>query len=678
MKNKLLVLFLLCTTIALAQIPSYYNNVNLAQSGNALKDDLATKVISTHSTFLSYTPGVWNALKQADLDPTNSNKVLLIYGYNDTDSDFKTDRTRGKDSNGGGVGLWNREHTYPKSIGTPNLGTSGPGSDAHHLRASDGQMNSTRNNRKYADGSGNAGITAQGHFYPGDEWKGDVARMMLFMYLRYDNRCLPKNVGVGNTVSSDSNMIDLFLQWNVEDPVNAFEDQRNQVIAGIQGNRNPFIDNPAFATQIWGGPQAEDRFGTGTGPGTGGGNNSADDLFISEYVEGSSNNKAIEIANFTGSSVNLSAYKIRKQTNGSGSWNTGYTLSGSLSSGDVFVVANSNASTTLKNKANVTTTNTAVTFNGNDAVGLFKNGTLIDIVGTFNGGSSNFAKDKTLRRKSSIESPNTTYTVAEWNTFNQDTFSDLGTHTIDGSTTSPPTTPPAVTYCSTKGNSVADEYIDFVSIGGVSNSSGANGGYKNNTNLVGNVNYGSNTIVFSAGFSGQSYTEYWKVWIDYNKNGTFENSEEVASGSSSSSNNLSANFTIPSSALSGATRMRVSMKYNAAPSPCETFSYGEVEDYTLNIGSSSRLLTDTNVFDVDELDSENQVFSANIFNGFNDLSVKMKDDRSVTYTIYNTSGRLISKGDFSQRLSIKNLESGLYVIHINDGQRIIQKKIIKK
>ena len=223
-----------------AQAPPYYNDVNLNQTGQNLKNALSVKIIDTHATFLSYTPGVWNALKQSDLDPNNANNVLLVYGYDDGDGDLKTDRTRGKDDNGGGIGLWNREHSYPKSLGNPNLGTSGPGSDAHQLRACDGQMNSIRNNRKYEGGSGNAGITANGHFYPGDEWKGDVARMMMYMYLRYNDRCYPNNVGVGNAVASDANMIDLFLQWNVDDPVNPFEDNRNSVLAGVQGNRNPF------------------------------------------------------------------------------------------------------------------------------------------------------------------------------------------------------------------------------------------------------------------------------------------------------------------------------------------------------------------------------------------------------------------------------------------------------
>ncbi|WP_299902671.1 endonuclease [uncultured Aquimarina sp.] len=261
MKKILLMLVMVYTVTSFGQIPSYYNDVNLSLSGQALKNELASKVTNTQTTILSYTPGVWDALKQTDLDPSNSSRVILIYGFSDTDGNSTTDRTRGVDNNGGGSTDWNREHVYPRSLGNPNLGSTGPGSDAHHLRPSDVQRNSSRGNRKFADGSGNSGVTAQGYWYPGDEFKGDVARMMMFMYIRYGNRCLPSNVGVGTAVANDTDMIQLFLEWNAEDPVTQLELQRNPIIENLQGNRNPFIDNPAFATQIWGGPQAEDRFG---------------------------------------------------------------------------------------------------------------------------------------------------------------------------------------------------------------------------------------------------------------------------------------------------------------------------------------------------------------------------------------------------------------------------------
>jgi endonuclease I/chitodextrinase len=533
--KKILPLVMLCISFtALAQIPVYYNDMNLNQTGSALKDALAVKIINTHTTNLSYTPGVWDALKQTDLDPTDPTKVLLIYGWNDADSDITNDRSRNKDQNGGGSGVWNREHTYSKSLGTPNLGTTGVGADAHNLRPCDAQRNSSRSNRKFEDGSGNSGATTAGNWYPGDEWKGDVARMMMYMYLRYGNQTLPTGVAVGSTVPSDSNMVTLFLEWNAEDPVSDLEIQRNPILQGLQGNRNPFIDNPAFATQIWGGPQAEDLFGNGSGnndvqaptiptgvvasnitdtsvdlvwtPSTddtavsgyaifngatqvgtstntnftatnlmagtsysfsvkafdaatnvslnstvvsltttsgGNGSGTATELLISEYIEGSSNNKAIEIANFTGNTIDLSAYSLKKATNGSGSFSSVLNLSGSLTNGQVYVVAHRSATSAILNIANLTNSG-VMSFNGNDAVGLFKNDVLIELLGNASS-SSNFAQNVTLQRKSSIVSPNTSYTVSEWNTLSIDTFSGLGGHSMDTGTPTDTTSPSAPT-----------------------------------------------------------------------------------------------------------------------------------------------------------------------------------------------------------------------------------------
>ncbi|MEN2413558.1 endonuclease [Flavobacterium mesophilum] len=158
------------------------------------------------------------------------------------------------------------------------------------------------------------------------------------------------------------------------------------------------------------------------------GTGTATDLLFSEYIEGSGNNKALEIANNTGSSVNLSAYTIKKQTNGAGSWSTGLVLSGTLTTGSKFVIVNSSISSTcfLTSAANISTTATELTFNGNDAVGLFKNGVLIDIIGTFNGGTANFAIDVTLRRKSAVTSPSTTFNLsAQWDSFTTDTCNNL-------------------------------------------------------------------------------------------------------------------------------------------------------------------------------------------------------------------------------------------------------------
>ncbi|KAF2078876.1 endonuclease [Flavobacterium sharifuzzamanii] len=163
------------------------------------------------------------------------------------------------------------------------------------------------------------------------------------------------------------------------------------------------------------------------------GTGTATDLLFSEYIEGSGNNKALEIANNTGASINLSAYTIKKQTNGAGSWSTGLALSGTLATGSKFVIVNSSMSSSCfsTSAANISTTATELTFNGNDAVGLFKNGVLIDIIGTFNGGTANFAIDVTLRRKSTVTTPSTTFNLsAQWDSYSQDTCNNLASKMV--------------------------------------------------------------------------------------------------------------------------------------------------------------------------------------------------------------------------------------------------------
>ncbi|NHM02924.1 endonuclease [Flavobacterium difficile] len=273
MKKLILLLFISC--FSFAQIPAYYSSINFNQTGNTLKTALGNLITSTHTNKISYSPGVWNALQAADLNPNNSGEVLLLYGYNDTDAISKNDRLDlvGNICSGScPAGSWNREHVYAKSLGTPALvdggsgASSDAGEDAHHIRAADVTFNADRGNRLFADGEGDAGNVGI-YWYPGDEWKGDVARMMMYMYLRYPTQCLATNVGSGAT-TYNVDMPDIFLEWNEEDPVSQFEKTRNNVLQSIQGNRNPFIDNPYLATMIWGGPQAPDAWNTLTCPTT--------------------------------------------------------------------------------------------------------------------------------------------------------------------------------------------------------------------------------------------------------------------------------------------------------------------------------------------------------------------------------------------------------------------------
>lgn len=157
---------------------------------------------------------------------------------------------------------------------------------------------------------------------------------------------------------------------------------------------------------------------------------STSDLIISEYIEGTSNNKAIEIYNGTGASVDLSNYSLKKQANGAGAYGSELKFSETellLSNGDVYVAAHSSANATILAQADVTKSSAPLDFNGNDAVGLFKNGTRIDEVGIFSQ-TSDWGKDITLVRKSSITSPSATYSAGDWDVYPTDTATYLGSH----------------------------------------------------------------------------------------------------------------------------------------------------------------------------------------------------------------------------------------------------------
>ncbi|MCK4764542.1 MAG: PKD domain-containing protein [Candidatus Aminicenantes bacterium] len=136
-------------------------------------------------------------------------------------------------------------------------------------------------------------------------------------------------------------------------------------------------------------------------------------------------------------------------------------------------------------------------------------------------------------------------------------------------------------YCASQGNDYSYEWIADVDVEDIANASGA-AGYTDFTSITGNLTAGANAgVSLTPGFSGSTYTEHWKIYIDYNIDGDFEDAgEEVFYQSGTST--VSGSFTVPAGA-SGLTRMRVSMKYNAAQTPCETFTYGEVEDYMVNI-----------------------------------------------------------------------------------------------
>jgi PKD repeat protein len=144
----------------------------------------------------------------------------------------------------------------------------------------------------------------------------------------------------------------------------------------------------------------------------------------------------------------------------------------------------------------------------------------------------------------------------------------------------------SVPYCTSSGGSQSYEYISRVVVADLNNQSGASP-YTDYTSLVAHVTQGNSVSVsLTPGFTGSSYTEYWRIWIDYNGDHDFaDTGEQAFSGSGSSV--VSGSFTVPTSSLIGATRMRVSMSYSTYPPYCGTFTYGEVEDYTVQISGTT-------------------------------------------------------------------------------------------
>lgn len=240
-----------------------------------------------------------------------------------------------------------------------------------------------------------------------------------------------------------------------------------------------------------------------------------------------------------------------------------------------------------------------------------------------------------------------------------------------------------VEYCTSQGNNSSYEWIDRVSMGGVDNTTGNDGGYKDYTNLTMNVAQGANRLYVSAGFNSSSYTEYWKAWIDYDKDGVFEDTEVVLSGSSSSAGDIYEDFTIPSN-VSGTTRLRVSMKYNSAQTACETFTYGEVEDYTVNISSGSSVTTiagfatNINGEAIGNEESLDLLTYPNPAADFVQVKLASKAEK-IHYKLINTVGKVIKEGRLkSSNLDVSKLNTGMYILEINDGQKLLTTKLFKK
>ncbi|MGL5818817.1 MAG: endonuclease [Phycicoccus sp.] len=192
---------------------------------------------------------VWDALRDTDQDPGNSANVRTLY----------SGLSLSKTVNGGDADDWNREHVWPQSRGGFDTST-GPGTDVHSLRPEDVTVNSDRGNKDF-DLGGSAVSQCSSCRSDGDSFeppaavRGDVARMLFYMAVRYNGDDGFEDLELDDGVGAPAPLLgdlSVLLEWNAADPVDSFEMRRNdRIYETWQGNRNPFVDHPEWAASIW-------------------------------------------------------------------------------------------------------------------------------------------------------------------------------------------------------------------------------------------------------------------------------------------------------------------------------------------------------------------------------------------------------------------------------------------
>lgn len=233
------------------QAADYYAPLDTSSNGATFRSKLDQLITETHKKKTSY-DGLREVFKTADADPNKSGNI--IWFYSGTSVAFN-----------GTFGSTNREHVWPKDGGKAFSATSDAGSDAHHLRPTEQNLNSTRGSKQFGEvpttasnivkqaGSTsyeNLCYVADNVFYPGEGYRGATARILMYVETRWGDE-FHLNFVLGQGKSKTIGDIETLMKWHYQEPPTAEEMRRNEAVYKIQGNRNPFIDHPEFATKIY-------------------------------------------------------------------------------------------------------------------------------------------------------------------------------------------------------------------------------------------------------------------------------------------------------------------------------------------------------------------------------------------------------------------------------------------
>lgn len=239
-----------------------------------------------------------------------------------------------------------------------------------------------------------------------------------------------------------------------------------------------------------------------------------------------------------------------------------------------------------------------------------------------------------------------------------------------------------IIYCAAMGFSTAAEFIDKVNVGGLIRSSGSDQGYFNGLNLQAAFKPGSKYgMTLSAGFTGSARAEYWKVFIDFNSNGSYDDAgETILQFTSKNAADTLLLISIPTSAPLGKTTMRIAMKNGGFATSCESFNYGEVEDYSVLISNAVSLPGVGKNFD--------KGLSVNVFpipaSDLVNISYEIRDDlHKLKMTVTDEVGRIVyenplehTPGNYTKTIDSKFLQNGVYFISFQSETGLVVRKIL--